>query len=82
MNKKLLPVTLLVWVGFILPQVRALSLKIGNPINNYIQTGEATLFTSTLPPAIITYYSISFPNAMPTTILKGAVGVIGTSFII
>jgi hypothetical protein len=79
MNKKRPAPVFLIWTTFLLAYVGSLSLKIGNPVNNYIQTGEATLFTSTLPLGAITYYSISFPTVMPTNILKGAIGVIGTS---
>lgn len=82
MNKKKPTPIFLIWATFLFAYVGGLSLKIGNPVNNYIQTGEATLFTSTLPLGSITYYSISFATAMPTNILEGAVGVIGTSFVI
>lgn len=50
-------------------KINCLSYKIGNPTNPYIQTGEATLFTSTLPLSTTTFYTITYGWPMSTNIL-------------
>ena len=59
-----------------------LSYKVGNPVNTKIQTGQAVLFTSSLPRDVHSYYVITFPTAMGTDILEAAVSIVGTSYII
>lgn len=63
-------------------QVHSWVLKVGNPVNTNIQTGEMTLFTSSLTQGSISYFTISYPISMSTPILEGAVGIIGMSYII
>jgi len=62
----------------IVENVLSLSSKIGNPDNTNFQAAETTLFTTTLDPTTTTTFTISFTNAMPTNILEGAIGVVGT----
>lgn len=63
-------------------EVQSWVLKVGNPINTNIQTGEMTLFTTPLTLGSISYYTISYPTSMSTPILEGAVGIVGLEYII
>lgn len=59
-----------------------LSYKIGNSLNQKLQTGEASLFTSPLSVNATSYFTVAFPTSMPTNYLEAAVGVVATSFVI
>ncbi len=63
-------------------QIRSWVLKIGNPVNTNIQTGEIVLITTPFTLGAISYFTISYPTAMTTPILQGAVGIVGMEYII
>ncbi len=60
----------------------AASPKTGSAVNNNITTGEATLFTSSLALNASSYFTVTLPTAMSTSILQVGLGVIGNTFII
>lgn len=64
------------------PLAECASFKIGNPVNNNLQTGEVVLLSSSLALNSTTYYTIVFPTAMSTNILETALGIAGSTFII
>lgn len=56
--------------------------KIGISPNKNVQTGVATLFSTTLVPGTILSYTVTFPTAMITDALQAGLGVIGSTWTI
>lgn len=81
-TKKLANIPVLVLLLTLITQVQNWVQKIGNPVNTNIQTGEMTLFSTPLTLGSISYYTINYPTSMSTTVLEGAVGIVGLEYII